>query len=56
MTEVTSLKEAFNVRRDIENYIEKWENTNPEEDPLIKSWKNYIEETKEAKEQKKKKT
>lgn len=44
MTEVVNLKEAFKLKRDIENYIEKWESANPEEDPLLRSWKKYIEE------------
>jgi cyclopropane fatty-acyl-phospholipid synthase-like methyltransferase len=43
MTEM-SLKEAFKVKRDVENYVEKWENARPEDDPLLKNWKDHIEE------------
>ena len=46
MTETMSLKDAFKLKRDVENYIEKWENTKPEEDPLLKSWTNHIEKNK----------
>ena len=49
MTEVVSLKEAFKVKRDIDDYVEKWENTNPKDDPLLEDWKKHIEETKRRK-------
>lgn len=52
MTEIINLKEAFKIKRDIDNYIEQWENTKPEEDPLLKSWKNYLDENRQLYEKK----
>lgn len=43
MTELIDVKEAYKMKRDIDHYLEQWENTRPEEDPLLKSWKNHIE-------------
>jgi aminoglycoside phosphotransferase (APT) family kinase protein len=43
MTEM-NLKETFKIRRDIDSYIEQWENAKPEEDPLLKSWKDFLDE------------
>ena len=46
MPEEMSLQETFKLKRDIGTYIERWENIQPEEDPLLKSWKKHIDETK----------
>jgi hypothetical protein len=46
MPEEMTLQETFKLKRDTESYIERWENVQPEEDPLLKSWKKHIDENK----------
>lgn len=41
-----SLEDAFKLKRDIGNYVEKWENTKPEDDPMMRSWRKHIDESK----------
>ena len=33
-------------KQDIKAYIDTWERINPDEDPLLKRWKQHIDETK----------
>jgi hypothetical protein len=52
-SEEMTLEETYKLKRDIESYIERWESVEPEEDPLLKSWKKHIDESKvEIKEKK----
>lgn len=41
-----SLEDAFKLKRDIGNFVKKWENTKPDDDPMIRSWKKHIDESK----------
>ena len=45
MTEM-SLEDAFKLKRDIGNYVKKWENTHPDDDPMMKSWRKHIDDSK----------
>jgi len=49
-----TLEETFKLKHDITSYVERWKSIEPEEDPLLKSWKRHVDESKVKIEKKKK--
>jgi hypothetical protein len=46
MSKAMSLEEAFKSKGDIEIYIERWEKSKSNSDPLIQKWREYIDKSK----------